>query len=187
MPTAALALTPRPLTPPALGQDENVPEVDTPERRRAVDEIRAAEAARVLGMLDVTPLPTKAAEWIAAGIRYTSAVALAALARPGTGLANTARTRAADDIGPDDIDPDGTLRAQLLGNLAIECGIGFRTTAEARAVHANTVIAALRSANGTGTGTATPMIVDFSNNYTDELTERVKAALRRWFHRPGKR
>lgn len=122
----------------------------------AVDELRRAEAARVLGLLDPASLQPLASQWVTDGLASDN---IRALASPGSqGSA-------------------GVLLA-LLSEAASDEGIHFANTAEARALHASSVIAAMAtSAN------PTMVAMTFSNNYTDELSSRVSRLIGRVLRR----
>lgn len=87
--------------------------------RDALAEIRAAEAARMLGLLVSSELPARAGEWLAAGVDTPNVRALA-----GASAEVTAGVRAA-----------------LLAEIAGDTHQAPATLAEARAIHAETVIA----------------------------------------------
>ena len=122
----------------------------------ARDELRRAEAARVLGLLDPATLPALARQWTADGIDSDNLRALA-------------------DTDPEA--PDG-VRFALLAEAADDEGIHFASTAEARALHASSVISAMRTS-----GNPTMVAMTFSNNYTDELSSRVSRAIGRVLRR----
>ncbi len=88
---------------------------DTPPRAAALHDLRAAEAARVLGLLDPAGLPTRAQEWVRHGL---TTPAVRALASGGV-------------AGPE----------VLLATAASELGVSIPDDATARAVHARQVIA----------------------------------------------
>jgi len=118
----------------------------------AIQQIRAAEAARVLGLLDTDRLAARAQQWVDAGITTEGAYRL---------------SDADSDTSPDEL-------AALVKQTAAETGVHFSTTAEARAVHAQSVIASMAtSADLTGD------ILRFSNNYTDEVTGKLSGVIRR--------
>lgn len=118
----------------------------------ALQDIRAAEAARVIGMLDVRDLPSRAERWMEAGIETSSIRAL--------------------------VDSEPLSRAILLSDVASELGLTFGSTQEARAVHARTVIDAMAESETPGV-----IAYHFSNNYTDDLSSRVRGAISRFFRR----
>ena len=122
----------------------------------ALEELRRAEAARVLGLLDPATLQPLASQWALDGLESENVQALAAVgtqASPGVLLA-------------------------LLAEAASDEGIHFANTAEARALHASSVIAAMAtSAN------PTMVAMTFSNNYTDELSTRVSRLISRVLRR----
>lgn len=116
----------------------------------ALDELRRAEAARVLGLLDPQTLPALANQWLVDGLESENVRALA-----------DANSKASQGV-----------RLALLAEAAEEAGVHFASTAEARALHASSVIAAMATS-------ANPSLVamTFSNNYTDELSSRVSRAI----------
>jgi hypothetical protein len=85
-------------------------------RAIAIRDLRAAEAARVLGLLDPATLPDRARGWVAHGLVTPAALALAG----GTGRGDSAPV--------------------LLATLAAECGVSVRDIPSARAVHAEAVL-----------------------------------------------
>ena len=129
------------------------------DRDVALREIRAAEAARMVGVLDIAELPQQAQQWVVDGISQPSARALAALAGSVLAAAHN--------------------RAVLLATLASECHVNFANLAEARAVHADTVIRTMVTG-----GDFPRAVFDFSNSYTDHIASRLGRALRRSFGRP---
>ena len=122
----------------------------------AVDEIRRAEAARTLGLLDPSTLQVRAGQWLADGVDSPNVRALA-----------RANSETSDGI-----------RLALLAEIAEENGVHFETTAEARALHASSVIAAMATSSN-----PTLVAMTFSNNYTDEVSSRIFRAVGRIFHR----
>jgi hypothetical protein len=127
---------------------------------RAHEEIRVAEAARIVGLLDVTTLPQKAAQWVADGVTSANAQALAGLA-------------AADAVPSSD-----GLRSALLAETASDLGLGFATTQEARTLHAAEIIRAMSAGENAGA-----QIYGLSNGFTDEVTGRLRGFLARLLKR----
>ena len=110
----------------------------------------------MLGLLDPATLPARAEQWLADGLDSGNVRALA-------------RTDAAASDG---------VRMALLAEIAEENGIHFENTAEARALHARDVIAAMAtSANPTA------VAMTFSNNYTDEVSSKISRAVGRLLRR----
>ena len=118
----------------------------------AIQQIRAAEAARVLGLLDTRGLADRAQRWVDAGIT----------------------TEGAYRLSDTDSDADPSELALLIRQTAAETGVHFETTAEARSVHAISVIASMATSTD-----LTGDILRFSNNYTDEVTGKLSGAIRR--------
>jgi hypothetical protein len=133
---------------------------DSPARSRdvALGELRSAEAARRLGLLDTRPLPALAAQWIADGIDSAN---VRALAGSNTSGAN----------------PTSQVLAELLGSVAREQNVSFATLQEARKVHAESLISLISRPAELG-----PQVFGLSNTVTDELADRARhffARLRR--------
>jgi hypothetical protein len=126
----------------------------------AREEIRLAEARRMLGLRQANDLPTEAVAWLEAGIVSPSLDLLAA--SEGTG---------------DDGDAASDSAARLLRAAAVELDLTFATTQEARTFYVRANLADLTSATGAAG------IAEVSNGFTDELTGRVKRALGRLFGR----
>ena len=122
---------------------------DTPPRTAALRDLRAADAARVLGVLDPTGLTARAREWHAQGV---TSPAVRALAAGGT------------TAGP----------AVLLATAAAELGVSVPDEATARVVQARAVIAV--TARGGDAGQA---LFALSNSVTDGITGRLRARWRR--------
>ena len=131
-----------------------VPAVRTPET--AVDKIRHSEAARMLGLLDPATLSARAEQWLADGL-------------------DSANVRA---LAHTDGEASDGVRLALLAEIAAENDVHFTNTAEARALHARDVIAAMAtSANPTA------VAMTFSNNYTDEVSSKISRAIGRLLRR----
>jgi hypothetical protein len=130
---------------------------DRPKRTRAtaLQEIRSAEAARVLGLLDAIPLPRQAAQWISDGIDSGNVRALAGAETSGA-------------------DPTPQILAELLGAVAREQGVTFHTLQDARKVHARSLIAMISNPAEFG-----PQVFGLSNTVTDEFAARIQRFLRR--------
>ena len=120
----------------------------------AVEQITSAEAARVIGLLDDSTLVTRAQSWLTAGI---DSDALRALAADAT---------------------TAGIRSALLAEVASDVGVHFATTGEARSLHALTVIDQM-----TKSGDLVADVMRFSNNYTDEVTGKLRGAFDRLFKR----
>lgn len=112
----------------------------------AVADLRAAEAARVLGLLDVTTLAGRARWWIDSGIDTPAARALAAAA-------------AGPPVPP----------TVLLATLAAEHGVAVHDIATARAIHAEMIIGLA----GQG-GDFSRALFGLSNSVTDGFTSGVR-------------
>jgi len=115
----------------------------------AHDDIRSAEAARMLGQLNVAALPARAAAWQAAGIDSSNVRALTGASDPSVS--------------------DG-VRSALLAEIAAEFGLGFATLQDARSLRAIDIVRAM----GAGENVSAE-IYALSNGFTDELTGRLKA------------
>lgn len=89
---------------------------DPAGRATAIRDLRAADAARVLGLLDPATLPGRAQGWIAHGLVTPAALALAG----GTDRGDSATV--------------------LLATVAAECGVSVDDVPTARAVHAEAVL-----------------------------------------------
>jgi hypothetical protein len=121
---------------------------------RAIAQIRAAEAARMIGLLDDAVLVAQADDWVAAGVESDSL----------TTLVSGETTPA--------------LRAGLLADVAASVGVHFATRSDARSVHAMTVIDQM-----TKSGDLVGDVMRFSNNYTDEVSGKMHGAFGRLFRR----
>ncbi len=119
-------------------------------RTAARQDLRAAEAARVLGLLDTQELPARARRWRQFGLTTPAAVA------PAAGPAGTG---------------EGS-QTVLVATLAAECGVSIQDPAVARAVHAETII-------GMADQDFTTSLVTFSIGITDNLTGHLRRRLRR--------
>jgi hypothetical protein len=122
----------------------------------AREEIRRAEAARVLGLLDAADQPANAAQWLLDGIDTPNVHALAGLA------------------GPAGMDVSGGVKEALVAEIAADLGISFSTLQDARRVHANEIIRSFSQGD-----IESAQIYGLSNGFTDEWS----AKLRRFFSR----
>lgn len=113
----------------------------------ALRDLRAAEAARVLGLLDLGSLPGRAAVWVENGVDTPAARALAAGGDGSQAVSPTV----------------------LVATLAAEHGVAIHDLATARAVHAESVIGLL----GTG-GDFPGAVFGLSNSVTDSVTGGVR-------------
>ena len=120
-------------------------------------DIRRAEAARVLGLLDSSSLPTRAQNWIVDGADSPNVRAL-----------SIAPTVAASE----------RVRDALLTEIAAERGLGFASIQDARTFQAEEIIRA-RSFNLD----VNSQIVSLSNAYTDELWQKLRGFVARLTHR----
>jgi hypothetical protein len=120
-------------------------------------DIRRAEAARILGLLDSAELPERALSWIADGAESPSVHALV--------------------VAPTDPASDGVRRA-LLGEIVTERGLGFSTIQDARSFQAEEIIRARSFNLDVGS-----QIVTLSNGYTDELVSKLRGFIARLAHR----
>lgn len=111
----------------------------------ALEDLRAAEAARVLGLLDTATLPPRARRWTQQALISPATLALAGAA-PGAS-------------GP----------LVLLATVASEHGVSIHDVATARAVHAESIIGIA----GRG-GDVSGSLFDLSNSVTDGLTGGVR-------------
>ncbi|GAA4685576.1 hypothetical protein [Frondihabitans cladoniiphilus] len=121
----------------------------------ALREIRAAEAARILGLLPAGGLVDRAEGWAAAGVTQPEIVRLATDATVS----------------------DPTALA-LLGQAAARLGLTFASTQEARKAYVDDVLPDLAGSPYVGSLTFT-----LSNNFTDELTRNTRGRLGRLFRR----
>ena len=121
------------------------------DRTAALKDLRAAEAARILGLLDTSTLAARAGRWVQQGLSSTATLELAA-----TG----------DGAGG----PQSPL--VLLATVASEHGISIPDVGVARAVHAESIIGLA----GAG-GDISESLFDLSNSVTDGVT----GGLRRWW------
>ena len=124
----------------------------------ALAEIRAAEAARVLGVLDSQSLPALAARWVDDGLVTPDVQALAA-------AADTPRTD----------------RLRMLATIAAASGTTFADVAAARAAHIEGMISTIDPARFPS------QAFHRSNGYTDELTAKARALLSRLIGRGRER
>ncbi|ROQ40072.1 hypothetical protein EDF46_1709 [Frondihabitans sp. PhB188] len=120
----------------------------------ALDELRTAEARRMLGLEDGTALRARAEAWLAQGLISPSLELLAASY---------------------DLTDGEALR--LLRSAAVELDVVFATTQKARSHYLTASMSTLTTAEGVGG------IVAVSNGVTDELTARARRALARVFGR----
>lgn len=127
------------------GHDGDVYATGSSGHATAVRDLRAAEAARVLGLLDPAALPARARRWIDSGIDTPAARALAA--------------------GGDPAQSNPTV---LVATVAPEHDVAIHDVAVARAVHAQSVIGLL----GQG-GDFSGALLDLANSVTDGLTVRA--------------
>jgi hypothetical protein len=120
-------------------------------------DIRRAEAARVLGLLDSSGLPERARNWIIDGADSSNVRALS------IAPADTASERG---------------REALLTVIAAERGLGFASVQDARTFHAEEIIRARSFNLDVGS-----QIVSLSNAYTDELIHKLRGFVARLTHR----
>jgi hypothetical protein len=120
-------------------------------------DIRRAEAARVLGLLDSFGLPERAQNWIVDGADSSSVRALA--------------------VAPVDAASE-RLRDALLTDIAAERDLSFASVQDARTFQAEEIIRA-RSFNLD----AGSQLVSLSNAYTDELIQKLRGFVARVTHR----
>ena len=118
------------------------------------DDIRLAEAARILGVLPVAELPSRALEWLDGGIDSPNVRSLAGFI-DGEGVT------------------DG-VRLALMAEIASDLGIRFATVQDARSLHAEHLVLSM-----TAGGNVSPDIFALSNGMTDELTGRLSRFLGR--------
>jgi len=128
----------------------------------ALAEIRAAEAARVLGLQDPMTLPGLAQGWLRDGLDSPSLRALAGAATSGA-------------------NPTGQVLLELLATIAHEQGISFGTLQAARTVHAQSVVSLISEAGEFG-----PQLFGLSNTVTDEFAARIGAFFRRLRRNPDR-
>jgi hypothetical protein len=126
-----------------------------PSAHSARDDIRLAEAARMLGLLTVDGLTERAISWISGGVDTPN---VRALARP---------SEASDGV-----------RLALVAEIAAELGVGFSTTQDARNAHAEQVIRSMHAGENIG-----GQIYALANGYTDELVSRLRLWLGRVLRR----
>ena len=119
-------------------------------RSAALRDLGAAEAARVLGLLDTAALPARARRWVQLGLTTPAAAALAA--------------------GTPEAPVDNP--AVLLATLAAECGVSIHDPVVARSVHAEAILTMA------GQDQATSLFT-FSNSITDGITGRLRRWWRR--------
>jgi hypothetical protein len=116
----------------------------------AFDEIKLAEARRMLGLAQPVDLAARAEGWLAAGVRSPSLELLA--------------------ISPD-ITPEESLR--LLRAAAVELDLAFATAQAARTYSIQASLPELTTAAGIGE------ITGYSNGMTDALEARLRRLFRR--------
>jgi hypothetical protein len=126
-----------------------------PSAHSARDDIRLAEAARMLGLLTVDGLTERAMDWISGGIDTPN---VRALARPS--------------------DASDGVRLALVAEIAADLGVGFPTTQDARNAQAEHVIRSMHAGENTG-----GQIYALANSYTDELVSRLRLWLGRVLRR----
>ena len=115
----------------------------------AREDLRRAEAARLLDQLDAAGLAERAARWDAAGLASSNVSALAAATDPEVS--------------------DGVKRA-LVAEIATEFGLGFSTLQEARNVRAIDIVRLMSDGEDVGVE-----LFGLSNGFTDEWMARVKS------------
>jgi hypothetical protein len=120
-------------------------------------DIRRAEAARVLGLLDSSGLPERARSWIVDGADSPTVRALA--------------------MAPADSASDGARHALLI-EIAAERGLGFTRVQDARTFQAQEIIRA-RSFNLD----VSSQIFSLANAYTDEVIHKLRGFVARLTHR----
>jgi hypothetical protein len=120
----------------------------------ARDDVRKAEAARILDVLETANLPARAQSWLAGGIDTPNVRALA-------GLADSPEVS------------DGVRRA-LVAEIASDLGITFDSLQDARRIHAEHIIQTMSQGANLG-----PQIFALSNGVTDELTGRLRRVIDR--------
>ncbi|MCU1469498.1 MAG: hypothetical protein JWQ39_647 [Glaciihabitans sp.] len=120
----------------------------TPDAR---DDIRRAEAARMLELLVTDHLPERATRWIAEGADTANARALAQSTEASSGV-----------------------RLALVAEIAAELGLGIASDQEARQVQAETIIRSISSGQNFSRD-----LFALSNSYTDAATGRVSQFLGR--------
>jgi hypothetical protein len=131
---------------------------DRPGNVAARHDIRRAEAARILGLLDGIGLPERARGWLVDG-------------------ADTANVRA---LATSPIGLDGDrIRMALLREIAEELRLGFPSLQAARTFHAEEIIRARHFGADIG-----QQLYGLSNGYTDELVRRFRGVLARLARRP---
>ncbi|RKR76031.1 hypothetical protein [Frondihabitans australicus] len=116
----------------------------------AFDEIRLAEARRMLGLAQTDDLSTRAELWLSQGVRSPSLELLA--------------------VSPD-ATPEESLR--LLRAAAVELDLAFETPQAARTYSIQASLPSLTSMQGVGE------ITDYSNGMTDALERRLRRLFRR--------
>ena len=121
----------------------------TPDVR---DDIRRAEAARMLDLLGADDLPARATRWIANGADTANVRALAQSTEASSGV-----------------------RLALVAEIAAELGLGIASDQEARQVQAETIIRSINSGQDFSRD-----LFALSNSYTDAATGRVSQFLGRF-------
>lgn len=128
-------------------------------------DLRRLEARRMLGLItgdEIDGLPARADGWLAAGLASPSLELLAA--------------SGSDDDGDSSV---ADRRLRLLRAAAVELGLTFATTQEARGHHIEANLISLTTAEGAA------QIPALSNGLTDELTARLARRVRRLLGRHG--
>ncbi len=125
-------------------------------RAAAREDIRRAEAARVVGQLDAGTLSVRASGWRDAGLDSSNVRALA---------------------GASDADVSSGVKSALLAEIAAEFGLGFATLQEARSVRAVDIVRSM----GAGENVSAE-IFGLSNGLTDEWVARFRSLFRRRKH-----
>jgi hypothetical protein len=120
-------------------------------------DIRRAEAARMLGLLDSEKLPDRARGWLLDGADTVNVRALA--------------------TAPGGVTDEG-IRVALLGEIAQELRLGFSSLQAARTFQAEEIIRAHRFGADIG-----QQLYGLSNGYTDELVRNLRGFVARLIHR----
>jgi hypothetical protein len=119
-------------------------------------DIRRAEAARILGLLDSGELPDRARGWLLDGADSVNVRALATA--PGG-------------------EPGEGIRLALLGEIAQELRLGFSSLQAARTFQAEEIIRARHFGADIG-----QQLYGLSNGYTDELVRNLRGFVARMIH-----
>jgi hypothetical protein len=123
-------------------------------------EIREAEAARVLGLLEAEGLPEQASQWLVDGVATPNIRALAGLV----------------GVPVEDV-PDG-VRSALVAEIAHDLSITFASSAEARSIHSEHIVRSMSQG-----AQMSASIYGLSNGFTDEWSGRVRGFFARLFRR----